>query len=300
MIFRQLQVSIIFFLIYFFNSGMLLAQGTTFKNIAKELVETISKKFGSQATRELAELGGETAVQEILEKAAIEGGENLTKKIIYYGKEFGPNALKTISKAPKPMIEALEGLPSNLIRPAFQAAAREPEVVTNLITKYGGNALRVAAKHPGVGTKLVSEFGQQGIEVSEKLSTEQVIKLLRMKDELKTTGSIDKYIELIKKYGGEIVEHLDKHKKLYFIYVPGGYILTKGGLEFIENPDKYLQAAAKAGARGVREALTGPESAHNTANTNINSILIMIFISIPIIFIIYRKTKSKRNNKDQL
>jgi len=148
------------------------AQARPVAAAAKELAEALVKQGGRDAAEELAKAGGETVVREVLEAAAREGGEALVQKTSQYALAHGPLALQALRASPAKVVAALDGLPTQLVRPALHAAAREPQVMARLVGEVGGGALEVAARHPGVGTRLVENFGDDGIKLGRTLSTD--------------------------------------------------------------------------------------------------------------------------------
>jgi hypothetical protein len=158
--------------------------GPVVRSVARELTEAILMRGGREAAEELAHIGGEVAVREVLEKAAREGGEALVGRVAHYGRTGGFAALKAIERSPGRWVSVLDDLGAEMAGPALRAAAREPEVLTKLATTFGKEAVEVAVKHPGVGTKLATTMGRDGIELGMKLGTDDAIRLARHADEI--------------------------------------------------------------------------------------------------------------------
>src|SRR5581483_4098091 len=114
----------------------------------------VFRHAGREGLEELTQMGGRAAVTEVLEQSAREGGDQLVRKAAQYGVEDGPAALRAIGHSPAKMVGALDGLSPQLRQAGIAAVERNPELMTNLVGRYGSGALEVAAKHPGVGEKL--------------------------------------------------------------------------------------------------------------------------------------------------
>jgi len=251
----------------------------------------------SKAVREAWEYLARTAAREIAE----EGGQALLKRkfktiVSKYGdevipviKKVGPRGINIIEKYGNTALKSMGKYGDE----AFLVLRRNAGEVVPLVKRYGDDVMEACIKHPGVGKNLVAEFGEKGIMVARKTSSQQAIKFLRMKSQIKGAKKTTKILELVEKYGGKVIDHLDKHKSLYFIAAPAGFVLTKGGLDFLENPEKYFVAQAK----GARTLLTG-ESYNPNASAGekmMNNLTVMIFLLVlllsPLLFFIYLRHK---------
>jgi hypothetical protein len=190
---------------------------------ARELVEVMLREGSGQAAAELAELGGEAAVREVLERAASEGGEALVERVAQYGTRYGPAALKAVERSPSRMLRALDGMPPDLVQPAIRAAAREPELTSRLVATYGKDGFEVAAKHPGVGASLVEKLGTDGIAVGRNLTTDQAVALARYADEIAALPPEERnqLLDAMTKAPAAVLDFLETHPKV---------LLTVGGV----------------------------------------------------------------------
>lgn len=161
-----------------------LAQAQVVREAVQEATEQLFKQTGRQGLEELGQMGGKTAVREILEQSSREGGDQLVRKVTQYGIEDGPVALRAIGRSPAKMVEALDGLPAGLRGPGLRAVDRDPQLMTQLVNKYGSGAMEVAARHPGVGEKLAQSLGEDGISLGRKLTTDQSIVAARYADDI--------------------------------------------------------------------------------------------------------------------
>jgi hypothetical protein len=148
----------------------------------EEITEVITVQGSKKAARELAEYGGKEAVQATLEKAAREGGDELVEKVVAYGRRYGIAAVRVINHAPTSYVNALDGVPEDLVERAIWAVQREPEVMAKLVRDYGSDALLLATKHRGIGGELVSKLGDEGIRLGKALSERQAIVAARYAD----------------------------------------------------------------------------------------------------------------------
>ncbi len=231
-----------------------LAQARSVAAAAKELAEALVKQGGREAAEELATIGGETAVRETLEAAAREGGEALVQKTSRYALAHGPVAIRALRPSPARMVGALDGLPPQLVKPALFAAAREPQVVTKIVTEFGPGALEVAAKHPGVGARIVQNFGDDGVRVGRALTTDQAVSLARHGDDIAALQPAQRSALLgkIAKSPGVVLDYLEKHPRILTTAAGVGTVLALkddivGTTEVVTGPDGQPVAVAKPG-----------------------------------------------------
>lgn len=207
--------------------------------VADELISVMLREGGRTAASELTELGGEAAVSALLQRAAREGGESLVDRIVQYGSQFGPSAIEAIEPSPSQMVQALDRLPPDLIQPAIQAAAREPKVLSRLVSAYGGAALEVAAKQPGVGTALIEKLGEDGICISSRLTTDQAVTLTRHADDIAALPAAQRsqFMDAMLKSPARVLDYLESHPKV---------LLTAGGVSvFMAAKDNLLGNAVQ-------------------------------------------------------
>ncbi|HET6249739.1 MAG TPA: hypothetical protein VFE47_18765 [Tepidisphaeraceae bacterium] len=189
---------------------------------AKELIEVMLREGGSQAASELVEMGGAAAVRQLLENAMNEGGEELVQRVAQYGTRYGPAALRAMERSPARMVRALDGMQPDLVAPAIRAAARQPEVMDQLVATYGKTALEVAAKHPGFGVDLAEKLGGDGIRIGQNLTTDQAVTLARYADDIAALPSAQRnqLLDAILRAPVEVLDYLETHPKV---------LLTAGG-----------------------------------------------------------------------
>lgn len=149
---------------------------------AAELVKQMVVRGGRSATAEIEKLGGERGVQQVLEKAAKEGGDQLVEKLRRHSLDHGPSILRGAKDSPSKFISAFETLPAQFRTGAVQAIRREPAVMQELIRTHGDVALEAAARHPGVGPAVLSKIGAESAAFLKGQPTDQVIRVARLAD----------------------------------------------------------------------------------------------------------------------
>ncbi len=164
------------------TSGNLHAQaGSLVKSMAKEITEYLTKKSGGAAAKEFAEIGGEKALIEVLEKCAKEGGEELTQQVVSHTKAYGPSFLKAIKPDPVFFAKSFQKIPKVHAKAAILELSSDATLMKQLIKSHGDEALEVAAMHPGVGAKVISRYGSAGVNAGKQLPTPDVITLSQVK-----------------------------------------------------------------------------------------------------------------------
>lgn len=202
---------------------------------ARDIYEACIKKWG----KEVAELGGERAIQKVLENASREGGDALVAKVIQYGKKYGPSAVKAIDNSPALYVKALDQLPEGLAERALWAAQRDPVVVTSLLSLHGPDALRVVAKYPGVGADIVTKLGDDGVRMAKDITEEQSITLARHADEIAglPLSQRSRVVDKIASAPDRAIGYLEKHPRV--LYTAAGiatFLALKD--DIIGGPDK--------------------------------------------------------------
>jgi hypothetical protein len=149
--------------------------------IARKGVMELLEFFTKEGARDLAEIGGEKAVREIIEKAAAQGGDDLVRQVVVLAKSNGPRALKALEGDPALMTKALRSLPEGKVADAVIEASRQPTLMAKLVRAHGDDVLTASARHPGIGTQVIDEFGPAGLKAAKDLSTDEVITLAKVK-----------------------------------------------------------------------------------------------------------------------
>jgi hypothetical protein len=192
-----------------------LGQATVVREVVQEATEQLFKQTGRQGLEELTQMGGKAAVREILEQSSREGGEQLVRKVTQYGIEDGPVALRAISRSPARMVEALDGISPELRVAGLRAVEREPQLMTQLVNKYGSGAMEVAAKHPGVGEKLAQSLGEDGINLGRKLTTDQSIVAARYAGDIANLPPAERsgVLSAIARSPAKALDYLETHPR---------------------------------------------------------------------------------------
>lgn len=182
-------------------------------SVTAEIAEAVIKKM---AAKELAEIGGDAAVREVITKAATEGGETAARQVATLCDRFGPAAVHAIKAAPARIAQSLGKMPDELAQAAVNAAAREPELIGKLITQFGDDALVIAAKHPGIGTSIAGKLGKEGIELAKQLPTSDAVRLARAADEIAAIAPAERTAVFAKlsRGGGKALDYIERHPRI--------------------------------------------------------------------------------------
>lgn len=187
------------------------AQGGLARKAVTELVEIFTKSSAKNTAKEFAEIGGEKAVRDVIEKAAAQGGDDLVGQVASLGRSNGPRAIKALEVDPALMTKALKGLPEKQMADAVNEAARNPSLMTKLVHAHGDEVLTVSARHPGIGTQVIDEFGEAGLKATKQLDTGDVIILARMKGFRELPESAQrKFLNLLGRKPNEVVANIIK------------------------------------------------------------------------------------------
>ena len=191
------------------------AHAQVVREVVQEATEQLFKQTGREGLEELSQMGGKAAVREILQQSSREGGDQLVRKVTQYGIEDGPVALRAIGRSPAKMVDALDGLPGELRVPGLRAVDRNPQVMTELVEKYGSGAMEVAGKHPGVGEKLVQSLGEDGINLGRKLTTDQSIVAARYAGDIAALPPAERsgVLSALAKSPAKVLDYLETHPR---------------------------------------------------------------------------------------
>lgn len=205
--------------------------------VAESLINVMLREGGQAAASELTEFGGKAAIHALLQRAARESGDSLADRVVQYGSCYGPPALKAIEPSPSRMIRALDRLPSDLIQQAISAAARDPKLLSSLISAYGDEVLEVVARQPGVGAGLVEKLGLDGIRIGNRLTTDQAVVLARHADDIAALPSSERshLVDAMIKAPAQVLDYLETHPKV---------LLTAGGVSAIIATNENLPGGA--------------------------------------------------------
>lgn len=207
------------------------SQASTIAQVARELFEQLATKGGAHTAKQLAELGGEKAVQETLETAYREGGDALVQQLAKQADAYGPAFLEGAKISPSRFVQAFDALPQGVRAGALQAIRREPDTMAALVARHGEAALSVAAKHPGVAADIVSTLGDDGIRTLAKLDTDQAIRLARLTPDLAKVPEPQRkqWLDLIAAAPEKIFDLLENHPKVL------GYATALGVIRMVKD-----------------------------------------------------------------
>ncbi len=215
------------------------------RTAAKEAVEFFAgqaERQGAKAmAKELAEVGGETAVRNVFEQVARESGEAGVQTLVKLSKSYGVDAIRAAQVAPRLALLA-ERVSPELAPSALRALLRPEEraVLERLGSELTPAALEAAARHPGVGVEVVERLGAAGVQASKRYDTDAVIQLVKSSEAKSFTAlPASEKTGLLKR----VAQFIEQHPKT---------VLGAAGLAlFVRYKDELL------GDKG--EIITGPD-----------------------------------------
>jgi hypothetical protein len=209
---------------------------------AREVAEILLGQAEKQGAREVAALGGEATIREVLERVAKEGGKAGVQSIVRLSKAYGVDAIRAARVAPRLTSSYMERISPELVPGALRAIGRSEEraIIKRLDAELVPSALEAAARHPGVGAQIVDKLGAAGVRASERLDTEALIRLARSAEAGKVAA-----LPLREQKGliAAIVEFMEKH--------PHIVLTTAAVAAFVRYEDEIL------GGQG--EIVPGPD-----------------------------------------
>jgi hypothetical protein len=184
--------------------------------VAEALVRRGTAEASGKAAAELAGIGGTMAIQEILESAQKEGGEALMRSVARQSSRHGVLALTALRGAPAAVIRAIDNLPAELAENGLRAVAREPQVMSRMVSEFGEAALETAARHPGLAGPIANRLGSEGLDVARRLSTEEAIRLSRHADELARLAPAERsaFLNMMRSAPSKTLAWIEKHPRL--------------------------------------------------------------------------------------
>jgi hypothetical protein len=221
-------------------------------------------RFGGRGTRELAELGGREAAEKLLARVSAAGGERLARRTVSLVRELGPEGLRGPADGARDHDRALDALPAGMRGSAVEAVNRAPDQMVPLVRRHGESALRAAARHPGAGPKLLETFPARGAALADRLSTDQVIGLLRHREAIRRlpAGDRNRLLDAVARTPGRIVDYLERHPRVLYTGAGLTAVLNLGNRAMrpdgaVREPDGTtrpsapLDRAVSAATRGV-------------------------------------------------
>jgi hypothetical protein len=101
---------------------------------------------------------------------------------------------------------------------AVEAVNRAPGRMAPLVRRHGEAALRAAGRHPGVGPTLLENFSARGAALANRLSTDQVIGLLRHRGAIRSLSpqNRSRLLEKVLRTPGRVVSYLERHPRVLY------------------------------------------------------------------------------------
>lgn len=175
----------------FFNLTSDALVGPTARTITKEIFEFLAKKGGKEFAENVGKKVGKEAIEELAEKTVKEIGEEGAKKLF---RELSEQAIKhgddvfVVAKkyGTSQTVKLLRELSEESAKKATKSLLNRGDELMPLVRKFGKEVLEIEAKHPGLSTRIVNEFGEEGLKAMKEIRTDQVIKILRREDILRS------------------------------------------------------------------------------------------------------------------
>lgn len=265
------------------------ANGALIKKAASEIVERLARLGGAQTARDLSQRFGREAVEDVLQRAFAEGGETAVARVSRIAGKYGANGLRAVSVSPHLMSQALDNLPEGLLQHAITHINRQPKLMAKAVQQYGARALQHELAHPGVGLNMLQQFGDDALRIGQKLNTNDMIRLARRANEIKTLPAAAQHnlFDMLVDGSGRVLGELDKHpnvlgacKSLGIAVIAVGGVTTVGkevfkGTKTTVNPD------------GSRDTESGPMTVvspetQKTIGNGVFWALIIIALAVPL------------------
>jgi hypothetical protein len=291
---------------------------------AQELIEVVSeyillRKGSRELSKELTDLGGETALRKITERTIREGGEQSMTVLLRLTKNHGPDVIRVMNVSAKPqkILKVINEIPEDLAGRAIRAmsAGQEGKALVKIVEKYGEPALKSELKHPGIGVRVINDFGQAGIELAEKLSTKEMLTLSRHSKDIAKLP-IEQKDELIKMF----LSYPDRMIKFIAKFIeqnPGKVLFTAATTTIIlANSDNVLGDGTviygeDGDAKGVKKEGSIEKIVKHGLDTILSAIMpviiigLSLWIAIKLLFLFWykyrllNKSKNIKNRKER-
>jgi len=183
-------------------------------------------------------------VVEVFGREAVEAAEPRVLRLI---EAYGDDAAAALRKVGPSGVQAIErfGAPGMKILSRWgddglRLLAVEGDSAVAALGRYGEEAVEMMVRHPGVGRDLLTRFGEQALR--SRLTTESVVTLNRLADDIARSGRSAEIFGVIEKFGDRACEFLWRNK--------GTIFLTGVLVAFLHDPQPYLD--------GVKQLVVQP------------------------------------------
>jgi len=219
---RLLARLLFFTLTMFFCAAPSASPTVVIRESAEGLISLVTRQLGKEAGKEVLERFGREGVEQLLSKAAKEGGEEAVERVVRVASSHGALAVKALQRTPAITAKALDDLPSEMVKPALGALARNEQLYTRLLPRFGSEALEIEVRHPGVGAQLLEKLGPDVVRVGRTVPTDDMVRLARHADDIaqlppNKSGQI---LEAFRMNSKGVLNYLEKHPRV--LYTAGG------------------------------------------------------------------------------
>ena len=184
-------------------------------NVITEAVEHIAKHFAKEAT----EAGGEAAVKQGLKKLVARYGEEILPML----RQLGPKSIQLIEKYSDDGVRILNAYGAD----GLTILSRCGDEAIPLARLHGDDIIRVYARHPGLGKTIFNELGQEGLAIARKLTSDEMVHLLRAAPRLREQGRLATLLAQIEKYGVVALKTAIEHPLTAVALAGGTYLYLR-------------------------------------------------------------------------
>ena len=289
-------------------------------NIATALLVTLALLFSAATSHALLGLGSALgkAARETIEYTARKFGINLAKEsgkhfarqaerfIVRYGddgiralKKGGPDLLSAARRHGKDAVKICAGHGDDTAR----YLVKHMDEALPIWRQFGREGTELMVKHPGLARTLLTQFGKKGLKIGQKLSTQMLIKFLRISRKSTKKVDLEGLVDGALKYGDKLIEFLWSHKwKLTF----GATVYT-----LLKEYEKGL-TVTEIDKSGEEKAVQFPTAIHHFLSKVVDSLLtkypwlplagigMIILWAYPLLSIIWRAPKFFRRLIDKV
>lgn len=194
---------------------LLILSNGCYANTVTEVLEFFAKNF----VRETAEAGGKTAIKKQLMKIASKYGD----EALLIVRSVGPESIRVITKYGPDSIRIL----SRFGNAGLWTLQKSGKHLVYYCRLYGDEAAIAFIEHPGLGKTILHELGSSGINIAKKLTTEEMIQLLRIAPKLRRVGLMGKAIEQIQRFGSNALKIIMKYPLTATAFAGGVYVISQ-------------------------------------------------------------------------
>jgi hypothetical protein len=203
-------------------------------SIAREVVETAWKKFGSQATQE----AGETFARKA-DDAILRYGDDAVEAI----RKVGPRSLELIQQAGSHAPDAIR-LMARHGDDAIWVVSQPKRMA--IFIKHGDDAAQAMIRHREFVEPLLQSLGNPGARALANVNSQNARRIAMMIQDadLAKIGRTPEVLSVIERFGDRAMELIWKHK----VVLTGGVVLAA----FLNDPEPFIDGTQHVATAGIR------------------------------------------------